>query len=55
MNEKGVGRRRGTASGRKWWEENEAVLSEEGKTGGGLLGRGEARGRGRKDYSLGVG
>lgn len=44
MSEKGVGHKRETTSGRKWWEENETVLSEEGKTEGGLLGRGEARG-----------
>lgn len=55
MNEKGVGHRHGTASGSKWWEANETVLSEEGKTGGGLLGRGEARGHGRKRCSLDVG
>ena len=55
VNGKGVGHRRGTASGSKWWEASETVLSEEGKTGGGLLGRGEARGHGRKHCSLDVG
>ena len=44
--ENGVGRRRETISGRKQWEKNETVLSEEGKAGGGLLGRGEDGGPG---------
>lgn len=47
--EKGVGHKHETTSGRKWWEENETVLSEEGKTGGGLLGRGEAGVGGREE------